>query len=166
MRRKDSPAPLAIKASFALILAVPFASMALAQTAPAGPANAAKQAIDNRKAIFTLIGTSFRPIGEILRGNATYESVDVGKYAARVSFLTSFVGDAFPDVSKVGDTQAKSDVWSNRADFDKRVKDFGDHALALSQAVAHGGGNTDAFKAAARAVAQDCKGCHDNYRSK
>ena len=65
-----------------------------------------------------------------------------------------------------GDTQARAEVWSNRADFDKRVKDFGAHAATLAQLVSQGGGNTDAFKNAARAVAQDCKGCHDTYQSK
>jgi cytochrome c556 len=166
MRRKDFSAPWAIKAGCAFILAAPFSVAAVAQTPPAAAPNLAKQAIENRKAVFTLIGNNFKPIGEILRGNSTYESVDVGKYATRVSFLTGLLVEAFPDVSKSGDTQAKPEVWSNRADFDKRVKDFGDHAVALSQTVAQGGGNSDAFKAAARAVAQDCKGCHDSYRNK
>ena len=138
--------------------------MVVAQTAPEPPPNLARQAIENRKAVFTLIGNSFRPIAEILRGNATYESVDVSKYSTRVTFLTSLLPEAFPDVSKSGDTQAKPEVWSSRADFDKRVKEFSDHTGVLSRVIAQGGGNSDAFKAAARAVAQDCKGCHDNYR--
>jgi len=153
-------------AGYVSILATTFASAVLAQTAPAPSPNLPKQAIENRKAVFTLIGNNFKPIGEILRGNSTYESVEVGKYATRVTFLTGLLVEAFPEVSKTGDTQAKPEIWSNRADFDKRLKDFGDHASALSQVVAQGGGNSDAFKAAARAVAQDCKGCHDNYRSK
>jgi cytochrome c556 len=155
-----------IRAGCAFILATALGSVALAQTAPAPPPNLAKQAIENRKAVFTLIGNNFKPIGEILRGNATYESAEVGKYVTRVSFLTGFLVEAFPEVSKSGDTQAKSEIWANRADFDKRAKDFSDHASALSQVVAQGGGNSDAFKTAARAVAQDCKGCHDNYRNK
>ncbi len=166
MRRKEFKIPRTLRAGCAFILAAPFALTAIAQTAPAPAPNLPKQAIDNRKAVFTLIGNNFRPIGEILRGNAAYEAVDVNKYSARVAFLTGFLGEAFPDVSKAGDTQAKPEVWSDRADFDKRVKDFNEHAVALAQLVAHGGGNTDVFKAAARTVAQDCKGCHDNYRSK
>jgi cytochrome c556 len=154
------------RAGCAFILGTAFAAAALAQTVPAPPPNLAKQAIDNRKAVFTLIGNNFKPVGEILRGNSTYESVDVGKYALRVAFLTGLLVEAFPEVSKTGDTQAKPEIWSTRADFDKRVKDFGEHASALSQVVAQGGGNSDAFKTAARAVAQDCKGCHDNYRNK
>jgi cytochrome c556 len=157
---------LSTRAAFGLIVSASLASMVVAQTASEPPPNLARQAIENRKAVFTLIGNSFRPIAEILRGNATYESVDVGKYSTRVAFLTNFLAEAFPDVSKSGDTQARPEVWASRPDFDKRAKDFSDHALLLSRVVAQGGGNSDAFKAAARAVAQDCKGCHDNYRSK
>ena len=138
---------------------------AAADTAAPSP-NLARQAIENRKAVFTLIGNNFKPVGEILRGTATYESVDVDKYTARVSFLAGFLSDAFPDISKIGDTQAKPEVWSNRADFDKRLNDFTQHAAALSQLTKQHGGNAEAFKAAARNVVQDCKGCHDNYRNK
>lgn len=152
------------KIRFLLILATPVAA-ALAQTA-AAPPNLARQAIENRKAVFTLIGTNFRPIGEVLRGTAPYNAGDVTKYASRVSFLASLLPDAFPDVSKQGDTETKPDVWSNRADFDKRLKDFGAHAAALSQLTSQSGGDTDGFKAAARAVAQDCKSCHDAYRAR
>jgi cytochrome c556 len=166
MTRQQLPTLRPTRAGCTFILATTFAAGALAQTAPAPPPNLAKQAIENRKAVFTLVGNNFKPIGEILRGNSTFESVDVGKYATRVAFLTGLLVEAFPEVSKTGDTQAKPEIWSNRADFDKRVKDFSDHASALSQVVAQGGGNSDAFKTAARAVAQDCKGCHDNYRNK
>src|ERR1700726_4274150 len=83
------------RAGCAFILATTFASVAPAQTAPAPPPNLAKQAIENRKAVFTLIGNNFKPIGEILRGNTTYESGEVGKYVTRVSFLTGFLVEAF-----------------------------------------------------------------------
>ena len=166
MQYRKLPVLTSVKAGFAVFLAAPFTSMVVAQAAPDPPPNLARQAIENRQAVFTLIGNNFRPIAEILRGNSTYESVDVSKYSARVAFLTGLLPEAFPDVSKSGDTQAKPEIWSSRPDFDKRVKDFSDHAAALSHVVAQGGGNSDAFKAAAKAVAQDCKGCHDNFRSK
>lgn len=148
-----------------LLLAASITSGAVAQTVPL-PANAAQQAIQNRKSVFTLIGNNFRPIGEILRGNLKYESVDVSKYASRVSFLATFVDEAFPEVSKTGDTQARPEIWSDHDTFEKRVKEFQEHTHALSQLVTSGGTDSEAFKAAAHAVVQDCKGCHDNYRSK
>ena len=84
---------------------------------------------------------------EILRGTATYESVDVDKYAARVSFLAGLLADAFPDSSQTGDTEAKPEVWSNRADFNRRLNEFTQHAAALSQLAKQHGGNADAFRA-------------------
>jgi cytochrome c556 len=140
------------------------ASDSTSQGPNAPPPNVAKQAIDNRKAVFTLIGSNFKPIGEILRGTP-YELVDVNKFASRVAFLAGLLPEAFPDISRTGDTRATPEVWSNRADFNKRLKDFGDHAVALSRLV-QGGGELDAFRNAARTVAQDCKGCHDTYRTK
>lgn len=131
------------------------------------PANlAAQHAIENRKAVFTLIGNNFRPVGEILRGAASVESVEVDKYAARVAFLTGLLPEAFPEVSRSGDTRALGEIWSNRADFEQRLRDFTQHAAILAQIANQHGGNGDALKNAARAVAQDCKGCHDSYRAK
>ncbi len=156
----------AASAGCALLLGASPAMSADAQNASGAPAVPGKQAVDDRKALFTLIGASFRPIAEILRGNITYNSVDVGKYTTRVTLLATFLGDAFPEASQLGDTRAKAEVWSNRADFDRRVTDFHDHALSLAQLAARFEGNTDAFKAAARTVAQDCKSCHDQYRNK
>jgi cytochrome c556 len=57
-------------------------------------------------------------------------------------------------------------VWTNRADFDKRLKDFQAHAAALVQVNATEKGATDGFKAAVIALGEDCKGCHDTYKVK
>ena len=174
MSRKPTTTRYVAVASSALILAATFALSAAAQqsppAAPAAPAAAppspGTQAINVRKAIFTLIGSNFKPVGEVLQGRATYESVDVPTSASRVAFLAGLLNDAFPDNSSTGDTKAKPEVWSNRADFDKRVKDFQDHSATLVQVVAREKSGSDAFKAAAVAVGQDCKGCHENYRVK
>jgi cytochrome c556 len=145
-----------------LVTAATALSVSFAQSAPPSPV---KLAIENRKAVFTLVGNNFRPIGEILRGNTNYSTVDVAKLSTRVAFLANFVPEIFPDGSGTGDTRAKSEIWSDRTAFNKRVKDFQEHTQALSKLVTSGGGDNDAFKAAAKAVAQDCKGCHDTYRS-
>ncbi|MEJ1961626.1 MAG: cytochrome c [Gammaproteobacteria bacterium] len=135
--------------------------------APPSP-SPARRAIDERKAIFTLIGANFRPLGEVLQGRATLDASEVRKRAGRVAFLATLASDAFGDVSNVGDpgTRAKPEIWSHRADFDKTLVDFVAHAQALSEVAAKQGSGSEEFKAAAGAVAQDCKSCHDNFRSK
>jgi cytochrome c556 len=171
----------------ALILGAGFALSANSQTAPAaappadappatappaggaaaGP-SAARKAIEVRQAVYTLIGNNFRPLGEVLKGNAQYDAAEAEKRIVRVAFLTGLLNEAFPDVSNIGepDTKAKADIWTNRADFDKKLNDFQVHVTELVQVNAMEKGATDVFRAALGAVAQDCKGCHDSYRTK
>ena len=151
----------------ALVVSCGFSVPANAQMAGAPPApSPAMQAVEARKAIYTLIGSNFKPVGDVLRGRAQYDPAEVQKRATRIAFLAELASEAFPDASNSGlpATRAKADIWKNRAEFDRRLKDFQEHARALAQVAAGEKSATDAFKAAAVAVAQDCKGCHDSFR--
>ena len=167
--------------SGAVFLIQALALSAHSQTAPADPpaagavaptptpaVSAARQAIDVRKAVYTLIQNNFRPLGEVLKGNVGYDVANVQKQITRIAFLTGLLDEAFPDISNVGepDTKAKSDVWSNHAEFVQKLNDFQLHVAKLEQVNATEKSATDTFKAAVTAVAQDCKGCHDTYRVK
>ena len=157
-------------ASAVLTVAAAIAVAVNAQTPPAAPTgpSPARQAVEVRKSIYTLIGANFRPIGAVLQGKAEYDAAEIQKRATRVAFLSGLLNEAFPDVSNVGepDTKAKPEIWSNRADFDKRLKDFQDHVATLAAVATKEKTASDAFKTAAGAVGQDCKGCHDNFRAK
>ena len=71
------------------------------------PAGAGRQAVEERRAVYKLIGANFRPLGAILKGEAQYDAAD-------------------------------------------------DKDQAFS----------DNVKTALTTVAQDCKGCHDDYKLK
>lgn len=138
-----------------------------AQTAPPA-ASPSKQAIEARKAAFVLIGQNFKPIGDALQGKAPYDQAQVRKRAERVAFLANLLPESFPDVSNVGEpgTRTKPEAWSDRADFEKKLKEFSEHSATLAQVAARESSASDSFKTAATAVAQDCKSCHDSYRTK
>lgn len=166
-----SNTPRFAAAMAALIACTSFFHAAHAQTPPASAPTAppsAKQAIEVRKAVYTLIGANFRPIGDVLQGRAQYDAAEIQKRLARVAFLTELANEAFPEFSNTGlpDTRAKALIWSERAAFDQRLKEFQEHARALVQISAKEQGATEAFKKAAGALAQDCKECHDKYREK
>jgi cytochrome c556 len=138
-----------------------------AAAANAGP-SPAKQAIAVRKAAFTLIANNFKPIGEVLQGKAPYHQAEINKRAQRVAFLSELLHGTFPDDSNLGtpDTKATADVWKKKAEFEKQLKDFETHAKALAKVTATETTASDAFKAAAKAVAESCKGCHDGFKAK
>jgi len=153
----------------AAFLSIATAVAANAQTVPPGGApgpSPARQAVDARRAAYTLIGANFRPLGAILKGAAPADAAEVNKRATRLAFLAGLLDENFPEVSNLGapDTKAKAEIWSDRADFDKKLKGFRTDVAALVQVSGAGSGSADAVKAAIAAVGQDCKACHDKYR--
>lgn len=176
----------------ALLLGAIVSMAALAQTPPAGgppPGGApagnadgmgaggppggmqmpspAEQAISYRKALYDVIGGNFMPIGSVLQGRAEFNGADMLKRAERTAQLAAMLDDAFPDVSKTGNTKANPEIWTNRAEFDKLTKDFIDHSAALAAVLKKDNKTaSDAFKTAATAVAQDCSTCHKKFRAR
>jgi cytochrome c556 len=151
--------------SGALILSATLALSAAAQNAGGGP-SPAERAIEYRKSLYTLVGGNWGPIGQVLQGRAEYNAAEVAKRADRVAFLATMASEAFPAVSKDGDTKAKGEIWSDSAGFAKRIKEFEDSTAALATLVKTDKTNSAAFKTAAGRVGEACKGCHDNYRAK
>jgi len=158
----------------AVVLAGAVAFSVSAQTAAGPPAGrraieAGRRAIEARKAIYTLLDTYFGPLGNVVKGSTQYNEAEVQKRVVRVAFLANVLSfnESYPDVSNLGkaETKAKPDVWANRSDFEKNLKDFQNHVASLVQVNTTEKGATDAFKAAVNAVAQDCKGCHDSFRA-
>lgn len=137
-----------------------------AASAAGGPPSASDQAINVRKAIYTLIGNNFGPIGGVLQGKTPFDGAEATKRAERVAFLANLSVEAYPEISKTGNTRAKPEVWTNRADFDKKLKDFTDHSNALVAVLRKDSKDEDGFKTAAKLVASDCKGCHEDFRTK
>ena len=136
--------------------------------APAAGPSPARVAVENRRAAYQLIGSSFRYFGAVAKGTTPYDEAEASKRAARIALLATIPGENFPEGSNLGepDSKAKADIWSSRADFDKKLKDFEAHAANLAEVNAKEKGATDALKAAIASLAQDCKGCHDQYKVK
>lgn len=133
---------------------------------PGGMPSPAEQAIDYRQALYTVLGGNFGPVGQMMAGRMAFNGPDAAKRAARAAQISAMLIDAYPEISKDGDTKAKPEIWANRAEFDKLNKDLADHTAALAAALAKDGTASDAFKSAATAVGNDCKTCHDKFRAK
>jgi cytochrome c556 len=97
---------------------------------------------------------------------AEFNPEQVAKQASRVAQIAPFVADAYPDISKQGKTRALPVVWTNRKEFDALVADFVTHTKTLADVAENSSAAGDEFKAAVAAVGNDCKTCHDKFRSK
>lgn len=132
------------------------------------PQLSGKEAVEQRRAAFNLVGKTFKPFGGILKGEVDYNSVDVPALAKRLVSLNEFFHGTFHEDSNLGEPQskAKAEIWKDKEDFKKRLKDFRANTESLLAVVEREKGPTAAFKEAAQKVTQDCKGCHDNYKVK
>ena len=133
--------------------------------APAGP-TPAERAIEYRQAVYKVVAGNFGPLSQVAQGKAEFKSESATKQATRLSQIATFVGDAYPDISKEGKTRALPAIWTNRKEFDQIVADFATHTKTLADVVENSSSAGDELKAAVAAVGNDCKACHDKFRSK
>jgi cytochrome c556 len=102
-----------------------------------------------RKALMKGNGDQARIGGQMSRGEAPFDAAK-----AQLIFTT------YADTG--GDTAADPKIWQNKADFDAKLKKFGDDAKAAQAATK----DLDSFKAAYGNVMRNCGGCHETYRIK
>jgi cytochrome c556 len=150
------------------MLALSIGGAVVAQAQSAGAPGAARAAVEERRAVFKLIGSNFRPLGALLKEDGKYDAADATKRIEREVFLAGLLPEVFPEISNVGepDSKAKPEVWSNKAEFDQALKKFKADLAALKTVNDRDQSLSDAFKTALGTVAQDCKSCHDNFKLK
>jgi len=136
-----------------------------AGAAPAGP-TPAERAIEYRQAVYKVVAGNFGPLSQVAQGKAEFKAESAARQATRLSQIATFIGDAYPDISKEGKTRALPAIWSNRKEFDQIAVDFATHTKTLAEVVENSSSAGDELKAAVAAVGNDCKACHDKFRSK
>jgi cytochrome c556 len=143
---------------------VAVAALALLTALPAAAQyRNADAAIKYRQSAMSLQGNHMARIFAMVNGQTPFDAKVMNENIEIVALLnTRAQFAAFIDGSDKGNTRAKPEIWTE--------KDKWNAAVAKSQAdvdklVAAGKtGNLDQIKAAAGAVGQSCKACHDAYQ--
>jgi cytochrome c556 len=94
-------------------------------------ATPAEKAIEYRQAVFKVVAGNFGPLAQSAQGKVELPPAAARQYAERLSEISQFARDAFPDISREGKTRAKPEIWSERAEFDKLLKDLTDATKSL-----------------------------------
>lgn len=110
----------------------------------------------------------YEQIGKAMRG--AKKSLDGGDVAgvrtaaATINELAPKAAAWFPAGTgpDVGKTQAKAEIWRQRAEFDSGMKNFAAAAAVFHQAAQ--GSDVEAMKAAHGKLGGTCKACHDKFR--
>jgi cytochrome c556 len=140
--------------------------LSMLAAAPALTATAATpdRAIGYRQDVFGLVGWNFGALADMVREKRAWDGAEFTRRAERVAQLSLMTDEGFPEGSDKGaTTDAKPEIWTNRADFDAKMDDFRREAAALASTAK--GGDQAAIKAQFAKTGGTCKACHDEYKA-
>lgn len=141
------------------------ATVAIAGTARAdAPPTKGEQALTYRKALYQVMVWNVRPMAAMAQDKIPFNAQEFALRAQRVAEIPPMLAEAYPPESQgVANSKLKPEMWSNRADFDAKLKDLVDRSAALAQVA--NGGDPAKTKAAFFRLTDACKACHDKYKA-
>jgi cytochrome c556 len=98
----------------------------------------------------------------MVKGDAPFDLAKAKAVFATYAESAVKMTPMFPVGSNAGDTTAAPKIWEAKADFDAKLKKFGDDSKAAEAATK----DLDSFKSQFGAVMRNCGGCHETYRIK
>ena len=118
-----------------------------------------------RKSAYSLMGYSFAPLAAMAEGKRPYSKDDAVRAADLLVQVSQVPKSMFGEgTDKVGETRAKPEIWTHRADFDTKMNKMVEEVARLPQIARSG--DEAALKKAVHDVDNACNACHDEYRVK
>jgi cytochrome c556 len=117
-----------------------------------GPAKERHEAMER-------VGDAMKVLGKMAKGQAAFDASVVNSQATTILERLEQASKLFPPGSDEGETKARPEIWSDRAGFDKTMKDAQAAAKVLQDVKDEAG-----FRPALGSLGQRCKACHDKYR--
>src|SRR5436190_1693185 len=135
--------------------AVGGSALALAAAAIAGPA-------EDRQAVMKQVGQGMKEGAGYATGQTPFDAAKAKAVMDGIAASGKKLHGLYPAGSG-GDPKSSADpkIWTNKADFDKRLTEMSTLAAAAGKAK-----TADTFKPAFTALSGTCKSCHDIYRKK
>ncbi|RUO60574.1 c-type cytochrome [Pseudidiomarina insulisalsae] len=126
--------------------------------------NDAEKAVEYRQKAFSVMQNNFAYMGDMLKGDMPFDAEIFKERADTVAQMSSvpWVGFRQEGAMPGNNTDALPAIWDNWEDFQERAEQLQRDTYRLAQvAVA---GNQNELRAAFKETAQNCKGCHDQYK--
>ncbi len=123
-----------------------------------------EDAVKYRQSAFSLMGTHFGHVGDVVKGKRPYDQNTVAKDLQIVQMLSHLPFDAFPAKSNIKGSKAKPVIWKEQEKFQKAAKTSQEAIDKL--VVANQSGDLGVLKTAFGTAGQSCKACHDDFRRK
>jgi cytochrome c556 len=124
-----------------------------------------EDAIKYRQSAMFVLGQHFGRLGAMANGKVPFDAASAQANAEVVLAMSKLPFVGFGEgTDKGGNTKAKAEIWTKKADFDSKGKSMQDEIVKLAASAKTG--NLDQIKAAFDGAGKSCKACHDDYREK
>jgi len=145
----------------AAALLLPLAAIALPAQAQVKP----DDAIRYRTSAYQVLVWNWAPMGAMVRGRVPFDAKAFSQRADRVQVISTMLLEGFPPGTATGTlkTESKPEIWTNFADFQKKMKNFEMAAAELARVAK--AGDEAATKAQFAKASETCKACHDLYKA-
>ena len=127
-------------------------------------AQSADRQIKYRQAVMTAQGYHFYGIlGGMAKGSRPYDKDAAVRSAKLVNELIEMPWDGFAPGSETGaKTQAKPEIWKERAEFDRLAKEA---KVETEKLAAAAGVDLATLRTQVQATGRACKACHDKFQN-
>ena len=127
------------------------------------PAAGVEGMVEVRQTMMVSVAAHMRSLGAVAKGNMpfTKTSQDHALSIVRISNVLSLL---FPQGSHGGKSHATEEVWSEPAEFERKLKEFKEAATQLLLVVQNG--EEVNVGPSLQAVGSTCSGCHNVFRHK
>jgi cytochrome c556 len=139
------------------------AGVALALASAASAAADPEEVIKYRQGSMKALGGHMTALAQMVRGKVDYPARIEG-HAQALAALSRDIPALFPEGTDFGETDARSEVWKDRARFEKVAADADKAAAGLVAAVK--AADKAAIGQAFQTVGDACKACHEDFREK
>ncbi len=121
----------------------------------------ATEVIQDRQQAMKDVGGAMQKLAAIAKKEAPFDAAVVSENAAVIAEALKKSAGLFPEGSDKGDVEswANPEVWSDRADFEKKLEAAEAAAVAMQSVDAE-----TAFAPALGKLGNTCKTCHQTYR--
>jgi len=123
-----------------------------------------EDAVKYRQSAFFVMQQNFGRVAGMADGKIPFDAKVAAESAAVAEYVSKLPYAAFGPGTKVGDTKAKAEIWTDRAKFDDGATKMQAEMVKLTAAAKTG--NLDAIKVAVNATGSTCKSCHDDFKAK
>jgi cytochrome c556 len=142
----------------ALLLGAAVASPVLADEP-----TAQEKAIKYRQAAMTLVGSNFKPMGAMIKGELPYDAEIFARHASDMAAVSGIdILRGFPEDSEGEGSEAKGEIWLEWEDFAAKMDDMKTEADKLAATAASG--DKAAIKKQFAATGETCKSCHKKFK--